>query len=92
MLNKISNETLQNFFERKTHLNMAQLTRNVDEVTVILEDCNKNYYVAFKVTDTSCKASPRERLGNMATLWNKFLEEQTTVQNFTNVGSTVGAN
>lgn len=80
MLNKISNETLQNFFEEKTNLKTAQITRIFGQATIILEDCNRNPYVTFQVTDKSCKALPKERLGNMGELWAQFLTEQKEIQ------------
>ena len=76
MLNEISDEALQKFFEAKTHLHLAEIIRVDDRATIALEDCNRQLYVFFKVTDNSCTASPKERLGNMAELWKAFLLEQ----------------
>ena len=80
MLNKISNETLQNFFERKTNLKTAQITRIFGQATIIMEDINRNPYVTFEVTDKHCKAYPKERLGNMNEIWAEFLNEQKEIQ------------
>ena len=80
MLNKISDEALETFFEGKTNLKTAQLTRSFGAATIILEDCNKNPYVTFQVTDKTCRALPKERLYNMDEIWREFLAEQKEVQ------------
>lgn len=80
MLNKISDDSLQNFFETKTGLTTASLTRSLGHATIILEDCNGKHYVTFKVSDHDCKASPRERLGNMPAIWEEFLAKQAEAQ------------
>lgn len=75
MLKDISNEELIEFFETKTNLkvNRDWLVRDGDQATIILEDENGNYYVTFRVSNTNCNASPRERLGNMKDLWLGYL-------------------
>ena len=87
MLNEKTNEELQEFFERKTGMPVAEIDRNRKEetATIILDNKDvlnaRRTVISFFVTNTECKGSPREFIAKKEKINNDWVNFLTATNN-----------
>ena len=74
MLDNITTKELTAFFEEKTKMPVALITRYEEHATIILD--SNNTIITFYVTDDNCKCNPKEKLNNMKDLWLDFVNSK----------------